>query len=323
MILKPHKLSVIYRLKKFLYILIIPFIYGAIDFFKNHKLTTSLILFFIEIILITAFYIFEWNITNLEIFDDKLILKYGVIIRRTKEISKDSVTSLTLKVTPLLLINHGAKVTCLVNAEKWKKRKFRLIIRRRDISKLRDFFNIAEEGEEVYKASFKDALFTSVTSGLSTKILFLFPILREARAFLSRNKNLYYKIDEDIKGLSKEIFYFLPSVIGFIMILFAILWIISVIVSILKIYGYSLYNSDGYYYSECGLIEREERYIFKNAISLIYLKQTPFNFIFNKKSVRFSSPAIYKYDLVKPFLIFPIDNKKAKRIFSKIAIYKK
>ena len=270
---KAHPLMILTRMKPFLFVLVLPFVRGLLQYVTDREITGIL---GIELFLFAVIFLFcylSWRSFSLTVNEDTIKIRSGFIFVKRAEIKISVLSSVQSERNVLDWALRS--VTYSINTEAGSRNRsdfrFKLWVKDgKEISKL--LYN--EEKYEKHKFSvLKVAVLAATTSSAFSGMLIGVPIIKKVGDLLGLA--LYEMLFDEINNVSNKFTTVFPPIVNVISLVFLIGYGISFGYSFLKYINFQLYLSDSKMEIRSGFFSRTRTAFRKSAVNNVRIEQTP------------------------------------------------
>lgn len=318
--IKLHPIYILFSIKKFLFLLIIPLIRGLIYYIINSNLYSWFQGSWIDIsILMTiiGLAITKWHNYNISINqnDNNLILSSGIFVNKNTVISPEKISLLSANIPVYYKIINAVNLEINVFSSSNVSSKIKLILSKKNFNliksdylkktkifqnlDLKSDFNLDSNSHDTANKSKKNNFINNYNFNYSSTIqsIFLSLIMSNSLAgiifvstFISTaGKILGYKLENELYGhftlLAKKLAFGLPPAGAVIAYLLIIGWLIAFFKNLIFYLNFNLKKNNNYLKTSTGFLSTNMKYIDINHIDHIDIIQNLFTKTINLSSV--------------------------------------
>lgn len=268
---KAHPLAILSYIYPYLFVMIIPIARNLMELLLERKFTK---LHLAEIVIVAAVCInavIKWLVCRIEIWDDRLVMKSGYIIRYETVIKKRNVSCVTKVRTPLDLL--AKSVTVQVDSEAGRRGKpdFQVKIFERDAARLLEFVNREKTNITLKIPLKKIALAAAATSSAAVGALLAAPIVNKAGKLL--NVGLAELLFSRVNDASRHLGGVIPPIVNAVSIVFLALYLVSFLVGLVKSLSMKIEQTDNELSVALGVLSRRQTHFKKVSVNSVILDQ--------------------------------------------------
>lgn len=283
---KTHPIAILTYLKPFLFVLLIPLLKAGVQLLADGKADSIIISESVTAILITVYAVFKYRNFLLEIEDDTLYIRFGVVAVRQAKIKLKKISSVELTRSPLDYLFSAA--TVMINTEAGRKGSadysFKLSLKA--ARELKDIISDEQNGQKIaIKFSpVKIALAAAATSSTTTGIIITVPIIWRAGKLL--DMAIEDMLLKEINNVSNRLSGYIPPIVNTVTLVFLFFYLISFIYTFFKSTGFKLVLKNKTIDIASGLFVRKNISLKKSAVNSVSIEQTPIMQLLRKSLLR-------------------------------------
>lgn len=271
---RAHPLMVISRIKPFLFVLILPFVRGLLQYITDRTITSILGIELIIFAIIIAFSILNCLSFRLRIDGDTVSVRSGMLFVKRANIKISSLSSVQSEQNVLDTI-FGA-VTYSINTEAGRQNrsdfKFKLYLRdSREVSRL---LYGEKSPKRVKFSALRVAILAATTSSAFSGIIIGVPVLKKSGDLLGLA--LYDMLFDEITNVSKKFTAIFPPIVNTLSLILLLCYGVSFGYSLLKYINFRLYLGEDKLEIRSGFFTRCRTSFRKSAVNSVKIEQTPF-----------------------------------------------
>lgn len=225
-------------IKPFLFVLVIPLITALLQYFTDRKITNILALEILAFSIILFIGIARFAAFKLILTDDMLIIKSGIIFRRTSQINFSRISSFQTERNPLDMLFFS--VSCRINTEagSLKRSDFKFKLSRRSSNEISNFLYPDKTVSRVRFSAFRVAIMAAATSSAATGMIIGVPIINRVGKLLGIG--LEQMLLDEINNVSSRLESFFPPIVNTVTLVFLLAYAISFAYSFIKNINFKL-----------------------------------------------------------------------------------
>ena len=283
---KAHPLMILNRMKPFLFVLVLPFVRGLLQYITDREITSILRVEILLFSLILIFSVLSWRSFKISVDEDYITIKRGFIFVKRATINISALSSVQSQRNPFDYLLRS--VTYSINTEAGSTNrsdfKFKLWVKdSKEISKLL----YSEEKYEKFRFSIlKVAILAATTSSAFSGMIIGVPIIRKIGDLLG--VALYEMLFDEINNVSHRFTTVFPPIVNVITLVFLIGYAISFAYSFLKYINFQLCLSESKLEIRSGFFSRSRTAFRKSAVNNVRIEQTPLMTLIGRYAMKVS-----------------------------------
>lgn len=270
---KAHPLMLYRFIKPFLFVLILPFIKGAVQYFMYKRVSGVWTLEFIAFSFIFAVALLRTLSFSLKVDDDFITVRNGFLLRRKVKIPKNTISSISYRRNLADLMFGSVTFRLNTEAGSTEKADIEFKIGRHSAKRLWELLYIGETRLDYRFSPIKIAALSAASSSFLTGLLVGVPVIGYLGRLLgvSVEKMLIGRLSE----LALKVNNYFPPIVNLITLIFILFYGISFVASLLKNIRFRLRVGRKMIETESGLFVRRRTAFLKEQINCILIDQTP------------------------------------------------
>ena len=281
-----HPITIWRGIKRYFFILIIPFIRAALQYLMRGKVDGLFVIETIAAGFVLTIAIFDWKSIKITVNDRYIAIKRGILIKKCARIELSVLSSISLK-RDLFDLLFGS-VSCSINTEAGKPQKsdFDIKMSVNDANMLYNLIYDTKNMQNIKFSALRIALLAATTSSAVTGMIIGVPVLNEVCKLvgIALSDVLINGIDVTTAKFNA----FFPPIINFVTIIAIFAYTISFVTTFLKNANFRLKSGKGNIEVRSGLIVQKKIMFSKTRVNNICLEQTPLMHLINKYCMRAS-----------------------------------
>lgn len=275
---KAHPLMLYRFLKPFLFVLVLPFIKGAVQYIMYKEISGVWTLEFIAVGVIFSIALLRTLNFSLKVEEDYLIIRNGFLLRRKVKIPKNALSSISYRRSLADLIFGSVTFRINTEAGSTEKADIEFKIGRRCAKILWEKLYLGEPKLNYRFSPIKIAALSAASSSFLTGLLVGVPVISFSGKLLgiSVERLLIGRLSE----LALKVNNYFPPILNLITLIFLLFYGISFITSLLKNIRFRLRVGKKMVETVSGLLVRRHTAFSKRRINGILIDQTPLMRIF-------------------------------------------
>ena len=270
---KAHPLMLYRFLKPFLFVLVLPFIKGAVQYLLYKEVSGVWTLEFIAFSFIFSVALLRMFSFSLTVEDDFLTVRNGFFLRRKVKIPRKELSSISYRRNLADLIFSSVTFRLNTEAGSTEKADVEFKLSRRSAKALWEFLYVGDVKADYRFSPIKIAALSASGSSFLTGILVAVPTI----AFLG--KLLGISIERLLIGrlseLALKVNNYFPPIVNLITLIFLLFYGVSFIASLVKNIDFRLKNGKKTIETVSGLFVRRHTAFSKHKVNCILIDQTP------------------------------------------------
>ncbi len=309
-----HPIMVVYYLKPFLFVLLIPLFKALIDALFKQEINGVILNEIVLTLIIVLYSVIKWKRFSITLTDLTVKICSGLIFCRTVAIPKEKISS--VQTVRHLTDRIFSSVTLRINTESGRKGKadFEIKVYKKDAESITAELFESECARTIKFSAVRVALMAAAASSAFTGLVFIVPVIKQTGTLLGTavEEIVFARINELSATVSKII----PPVINTITIVFLLLYGISFLISFFKYTNFKVRLIDGIIEITSGLITRFNIAFKVKSINSVIIEQTPLMRFFGRYLVRVSIGGYGDNRGYKSVVIPSARRKEVKTLFS-------
>lgn len=283
---RAHPLMILSYMKPFLFILVLPFIRGLVQYFNNHEVTSILGIELILFGIITAYALLSWRAFRLILREDTVMIRSGVIPAKRATINISSLSSIQSERGPLDAIFKS--VTYSINTEAGRRNKsdFRFKLNLKDSKEISSHLYGEENSTKLNFSPLKIAILAATTSSAFSGLIIGVPIINKIGDLLGLA--IYDMLFDEINNVSNKFKTIFPPIVNVITLVFLLAYAISFVYSFLKYINFRLYLGENKLEIRSGFITRTRTAFKKSSVNDVRIEQTALMMIIKRFAMKVS-----------------------------------
>lgn len=280
---RAHPLMAFSMIKPFLFILVLPFIKGAIQYILYGEMNNVLNLEAVAITAILIAAIFKWRAMRISAENGIITVKKGFFIKSTAVIKASQLSSVSLARSPIDVILSS--VTFRINTEAGRvgKPDFEIKLWLKDAKLLSKSVYGGENRFRISYSPVRIAAMAATTSSAFTGLIIGVPIVKKAGDLLG--VALSDMLFDEINNVSSKFNTLFPPAVNITVLVFVFAYGFSFLVSFFKFINFRLFISDKKLETKTGFIVRKKTVFSKRSINDVCIEQLPLMRLFRLYSV--------------------------------------
>ena len=270
---RAHPLMIYRFLKPFLFVLVLPFIKGAVQYLLYKDVSGVWTLEFIAFSFIFSVALLRMFSFSLTVEDDFLTVRNGFFLRRKVKIPRKELSSISYRRNLADLIFQGVTFRLNTEAGSTEKADVEFKLSRRSAKALWELLYVGDVKADYRFSPIKIAALSASGSSFLTGILVAVPTV----AFLG--KLLGISIERLLIGrlseLALKVNNYFPPIVNLITLIFLLFYGVSFIASLVKNIDFRLKNGKKMIETVSGLFVRRHTAFSKHKVNCILIDQTP------------------------------------------------
>lgn len=281
--IRAHPLMALEMIKPFLFVLVLPFIKGAIQYILYKEMNNVLNLEALAIGIVFAIGVLKWKSVSVIADNEQLFVSSGVIIKRSAAIKFEHISSVSTIRSPIDML--CSSVSCRINTEAGRvgKPDFEVKLWVKDAKKLSKTLYGDSNRLRITYSPIRIAAMAATTSSAFTGLIIGGPIIKKAGDLLGLA--LSDMLFDEINAISKRFNSFFPPAVNIIVAVFMLAYGLSFIISFFKFINFRLFIGDKKLEIKNGFISRKRTIFTKSSINDVCVEQRPLMRIFGLYSV--------------------------------------
>ncbi len=285
-VFKAHPLMIIDFVKPYLFILIFPFLKGAIQYLVHNEVSGVLRLELIAFAVISLIAGLRYNAFRIVCGREKVIVETGFLIKTRSVINVSKLSSVQTTQNPIDAVFRS--VTYRINTEAGRTGgtdfEFKLGVKdSREVSKL--LFG-EQDPTAVKFSAVKVAVMAATTSSAATGLIVGVPIINKAGNLLGLA--LSQMLFDEINNVSGKMHNFFPPIVNTITLIILLAYGVSFLYSFLKYINFKLFLEKDNLEVRSGFFVRSRTRFSKKAVNCVLIEQTPLMRIFCRYAIKVS-----------------------------------
>ena len=270
---RAHPLMILSRIKPFLFVLILPFVRGLLQYLTDKSVSSVLGMELVIFAVIVIFSMLSCLSFRLRIVDDTVRIKSGIIFVKRANIKISALSSVQSEQNVLDTV-FGA-VTYSINTEAGRRNKsdFRFKLNVSDSREVSRILYGEKSPKRVKFSALRVALLAATTSSAFTGMIIGVPILKKSGDLLGLA--LYDMLFDEITNVSKKFTAIFPPVVNTLSLILLLAYGVSFGYSLLKYINFRLYLGDDKLEIRSGFFTRSRTSFRKTAVNDVKIEQTP------------------------------------------------
>lgn len=268
-----HPIMVVYYLKPFLFILLIPLFNALINALLKQEVDGLLLSEIIITAILSACSLMKWKRFSITLTDSSIKICSGLFFCRTVEIPKNKISSIqTLRHISDRIFGS---VTLRINTESGRKGKadFEVKVSRCDAQSISGELFSNEAAYTIKFSAIRVALMAAAASSAFTGLIFIVPVIKQTGVLLGTaiEDIVFARINEASAAVSKII----PPIVNTVTVIFLLLYGISFLISFFKYVNFKVRHIGGIIEITSGLLTRFSVAFKGKAVNSSIIEQTP------------------------------------------------
>lgn len=271
---RAHPLMILSRMKPFLFVLVLPFVRGLLQYLTDREITGILGIELTLFSVILLFSVLSWRAFRLTVFEDSISIRSGIIFVKRATIKMSSLSSVQSEQNPFDMIFRS--VTYSINTEAGRRNKsdYRFKLRLKDSRELSTLLYGDKSYEKVKFSALRVAILAATTSSAFSGMIIGVPIINKAGDLLGIA--LYDMLFDEITNVSKRFTALFPPIVNTVSLILLLGYGISFVYSFLKYINFKLFLGDNKLEIRSGFFTRTRISFRKSAVNNVRIEQTPF-----------------------------------------------
>lgn len=279
--LRPHPLMMLNYLYPYLFVLIIPIVRRALSRAGRYPLV-----FFAEtaaVVLVCLGVVLRWILCRVCLFDDKIIVKSGILFRRELIIPFKNISCVTEERS--LLNALFCAVTLRIDTEAGKKGKADLFVRiyKKDIKYFQSI-SWTKKGQKV--SVLRVILMAAATSSVGVGALVAAPFINKVGTLL--DVGISELLIDTVNDANRYMSGIIPPIVNTITLVFLALYLISFVFTLAKNIFMRVYLSDKTLHIEKGMIVRRTSVFKISAVNAVIIDKAPLMRLLRRANLKIS-----------------------------------
>ncbi len=283
---RAHPLMTVRLMRPFLFVLVLPVVKGAIQYLMYRTVSGVLQLEALAFGIILAVAFLKSYFYTVTLDDGLLIIKNGIFFR-SKSVIKISRLS-SVKVTRNIVDFIFGSASCFINTEAGRNggTDFTCKLSRRAAKMLMEDIYSEDKSKAITFSPVKISLMAATTSSAVTGLIVGVPIINNIGRLLG--VGISDMLIAEINAVSKEIKTYFPPIVNVITIIFILGYLISFLISFLKLVKFRVFIAKDRIEVRSGLFVTRRTAFKKRAVNDVCVEQTPLMRLFGLYSMRAS-----------------------------------
>lgn len=268
-----HPLMILMFAKPFLFVLVIPFIRGFLQYITDKRVTSLLGIELFLIITIAIVSVLKSHAFRFIIVDDNITIRKGFLIKTKAKIKLSQISSIQSEQNPLDAV-LGA-VTYHINTEAGRKNKpdFKFKISLKDSREISSILYGTQPNERVRFSALRVAIMAATTSSAFTGMVIGVPIIKKTGDLLgiALDKMLF----DEINNVSNKYADFIPPVVNTVTLILLLSYVVAFLYSFFKYMNFRLFLGEDKTEIRSGLFVRSRLSFRKSSVNNVRIEQTP------------------------------------------------
>jgi len=275
---RAHPLMVLSRIKPFLFVLILPFVRGILQYLTDRTVSSILGIELTVFAVIIIFSVLNCLSFRLRIIGDTVSVRSGLLFVKRANIKISLLSSVQSEQNVLDTV-FGA-VTYSINTEAGRRNKsdFRFKLNVRDSREVSRILYGKKSPERVKFSALRIAILAATTSSAFSGMIIGVPVIKKAGDLLG--VAIYDMLFDEITNVSKKFTAVFPPVVNTISLILLLGYGVSFGYSLLKYINFRLYLGEDKLEIRSGFFTRSRTSFRKSAVNDVKIEQTPLmNFV--------------------------------------------
>lgn len=283
---KAHPLMILTYMKPFLFVLVLPFIRGLVQYFNDREVTSILGIELFLFGVITAYAILSHAAFRLVLRENTVMIRSGIVFVRRATINITSLSSVQSERGPIDAVFKS--VTYNINTEAGRRNKsdFRFKLHLRDSKEISSILYGEDIGAKLNFSPLKIAILAATTSSAFSGLIIGVPIINKIGDLLGLA--IYDMLFDEINNVSNKFQTFFPPIVNVITLVFLLAYSISFVYSFLKYVNFRLYLGENKLEIRSGFITRTRTAFKKSSVNDVRIDQTALMMLIRRFAMKVS-----------------------------------
>lgn len=304
---RAHPLMILSRMKPFIFVLVLPFIRGLLQYVTDREITGILRIELILFGLILLFCIFSWRSFKIEVKDDHITISSGYIFIKKASIKISALSSIQSERNVFDWFLRSVTYSVNTEAGSLRRSDFRFKLWVKDSKEISELLYNQENYEKYKFSALKVAILAATTSSAFSGMLIGVPIIKKIGDLIG--VAIYQMLFDEINNVSNRFTTLFPPIVNVITMVFLIGYGISFGYSFLKYINFKLYLSDNKMEIRSGFFRRTRTAFSKRAVNNVRIEQTPLMILTSQYAMKVSIGG-YSDSKSESAVIVPCGSKK-------------
>ena len=312
-IFKAHPIYIYKMLKRFVFVLILPVLKGAIQYILYRRISGVILLESIALAAIIALSVWRLLSFKVVLVSDNLIIEDGVILRKRAVIPIENISSIAI--TSHFVIGVFGAVNVSVNTESgiYGRKDFSFKMYKKDAAVFETMIYGSPSQVEIKFTPGKIALLSATASASLTGLIVGVPVINRIGRLLNVGVD---RILSDITELSKSIKSYFPPIVNAITIVFIAVYGLSFLIALSRNMFFRTSTNSEKIEIKSGLYFKHKRIFKISAVKDVCIDQTPLMRAFKIFTMRVGIGGYGGENGEKSTIVPAMKKRKIKEIFS-------
>lgn len=285
-IYRAHPLMVITYMKPFLFVLVLPFIRGILQYFNDHEVTSILGIELFLLGIIIAYAVLSCSVFRLILKENTVMIRSGIIFAKRATIKISSLSSIQSEQNPLDAIFKS--VTYSINTEAGRRNRsdFRFKLRLKDSKEISSILYAEKTSTQLKFSPLKIAILAATTSSAFSGLIIGVPVINKIGDLLGLA--IYDMLFDEINNVSNKFQTFFGPAVNVVTLVFILAYGISFVYSFLKYVNFKLFLGDDKLEIRSGFITRTRTAFRKSAVNDVRIEQTALMMLIKRYAMKVS-----------------------------------
>ena len=273
-------------IKPFLFVLVLPLITALLQYFTDRKITNILALEIIAFSIILFIGIARFVAFKLIIDGDTLIIKSGVIFRRTSRIKISRISSFQTERNPIDMLFFS--VTCRINTEAGalKRSDFKFKLSRKNSIEVSRRLYADKTVSRVRFSAFRVAIMAAASSSAATGIIIGVPIINRVGKLLGIG--IEQMLFDEINNVSSRLQNYFPPIVNSVSLIILLAYGVSFAYSFIKNINFKLSFGEDRLTVRSGFFVKIKTAFRRSKVNNVKIEQTPLMRFLRRYSMKVS-----------------------------------
>lgn len=283
---RAHPLMIMILMRPFLFVLVLPVLKGAVEYFLNRTVTGVLRLEVAAFALIAVLAYLQFRSFRLLCRENTVTVEMGIILKKRSVIKIERLSSVQTVQNPFDAVFRA--VTYCINTEAGRKArsdfKFKLSVR--DSAEVSKLLYGKKNPTAVKFSAVKVAMMAATTSSAVTGMLVGVPVINRAGNLLgiALNEMLF----DEINNVSGRINTYFPPIVNTVTLIFLLSYAVAFFYAFFKYINFSLFLEKDKLEVRSGFFVRSRTSFKKTSVNDVKIEQTPLMRFFRRYALKVS-----------------------------------